>query len=90
MRRILICTGILGGGTALTFAAAALAATLLPGGTIVPANNGVFMGGGMVNKGGFAMPIAAPIAIDSPGPVPASTVEPTAGDSATPVPSTAP
>jgi len=38
MRRILICTGILGGGTALTFAAAAVAATLLPGGTVIPAN----------------------------------------------------
>lgn len=39
MRRILLCTGILGGGTALTFAAAALAATLLPGGTVIPASN---------------------------------------------------
>jgi hypothetical protein len=39
MRRILICTSILGGGTALTFTAAAIAATLLPGGTVVPGNS---------------------------------------------------
>jgi hypothetical protein len=39
MRRILICTSILGGGTALTFTAAAVAATLLPGGTVVPGNS---------------------------------------------------
>jgi hypothetical protein len=62
MRRILICTGILGGGTALTFAAAALAATLLPGGTIVPGNNGVMFatGGGVMVKGGVAVPVPAP------------------------------
>ena len=61
MRRILICTGILGGGTALTFAAAALAATLLPGGTIVPSNNGMMFatGGGVMVKGGVAVPAPA-------------------------------
>jgi hypothetical protein len=58
MRRVLICTGILGGGTALTFAAAALAATLLPGGTVVPAAN--MIEGKWVN-GGVAVPMPAPV-----------------------------
>lgn len=35
MRRVLICSGILGGGTALVFALAALTATLFPQGTTV-------------------------------------------------------
>jgi hypothetical protein len=35
MRRILICSGVLGGGTALVFALAALTATLFPHGTLV-------------------------------------------------------
>ena len=67
MRRILICTGVLGGGTALTFAAAALAATLLPGGTVIPSSM-VNMGWG---KGGVAVPVPAPVqvfpTIDSSG-----------------------
>ena len=48
MRRILICTGVLGGGTALVFALAALTATLFPQGTLVGGNTwrgGVIMGG---------------------------------------------
>ena len=57
MRRILICTGVLGGGTALTFVAAALAATLLPGGTVVPAFNAVEVNFG---KGGVAIPMPQP------------------------------
>ena len=64
MRRILICTGILGGGTALTFGAAVLAAALLPGGTVVPAS-GMFQGGGGnwvgPAKGGPAMAVPAPM-----------------------------
>jgi hypothetical protein len=59
MRRVLICTGVLGGGTALTFAAAALAATLLPGGTVVPSSGSMFVSGGFV-KGG---PVIAPAPI---------------------------
>ncbi len=35
MRRILILTGVLGGGTALTFVAAAIAATMFPSGPLV-------------------------------------------------------
>lgn len=35
MRRILVCTGVLGGGTAIVFALAALTATLFPTGTSV-------------------------------------------------------
>ncbi len=38
MKRILICTGVLGGGTALVFAAAALAASIAPAGQLVPGN----------------------------------------------------
>ena len=57
MRRILICTGVLGGGTALTFAASALAATLLPGGTVIPSSM-VTMGWA---KGGVTMPAPAPM-----------------------------
>ena len=59
MRRILICTGILGGGTALTFAAAALAAAILPGGTVVQANP-VLMERNFA-KPGIDMPMPAPI-----------------------------
>lgn len=64
MRRVLICTGVLGGGTALTFAAAALAATMLPGGTIIPSSG--FMDS-VVVKGGPALiqPVpVAPIVVD--------------------------
>jgi hypothetical protein len=35
MRRILVCTGILGGGTALVFALAALTAVAFPQGTLI-------------------------------------------------------
>jgi hypothetical protein len=61
MKRILICTGVLGSGTALTFAAAMLAATLMPGGTVIPATNpnvGFRMGGGAQFGGG--VPVAVP------------------------------
>ena len=56
MKRILICTSVLGGGTALVFAAAALAATLAPAGQLVPSNwqqGQVFPMGGMVRGVGF-------------------------------------
>jgi hypothetical protein len=36
MQRILICTGVLGGGSALVFAAAAITSVLIPPGRIVP------------------------------------------------------
>ena len=41
MRRILICSGVLGGGTALVFGAAALTAVLIPPGRIVPQNQNI-------------------------------------------------
>ncbi len=46
MRRILVCTGVLGGGTALVFALAATTAMLFPQGTLVSPgwNQGVMFG----------------------------------------------
>lgn len=48
MRRILICSGVLGGGTALVFGAAALASVLIPPSRIVPQNQQMILqrGGG--------------------------------------------
>jgi len=43
MRRILICTGVLGGGTALVFAAAAVTAILIPPGRIVPQGQSIMI-----------------------------------------------
>ena len=58
MKRILICTGVLGGGTALTFGAAMLAATLMPGGAVIPVTNpDIMFGPGVQMKGG---PVAVP------------------------------
>jgi hypothetical protein len=62
MRRILICTGVLGGGTALTFAAAALAATLLPGGTVL-STNPVFLERSFA-KPAFPVPAPMPMPIE--------------------------
>jgi hypothetical protein len=77
MRRILICTGILGGGTALTFAAAALTATMFPDGAVLPANTNVmFAKPGMVWAGGGGMiqiDVAQP-AMPVPMPVPSDGV----------------
>jgi hypothetical protein len=42
MQRILICTGVLGGGSALVFAAAAVTSLLIPPSRIVPQGQ-VFM-----------------------------------------------
>ncbi|HYO44030.1 MAG TPA: hypothetical protein VES19_12595 [Candidatus Limnocylindrales bacterium] len=49
MRRVLVCTGVLGGGTALVFALAAATAMLFPQGTLV----GSGWNGGMM----FAKPV---------------------------------
>lgn len=58
MRRILICSGVLGVGTALVFAAAALTATLFPNGTLVSSG----WNGGMVMRGwDVAVPAPAPM-----------------------------
>lgn len=67
MKRVLICTGVLGGGTALTFAAAALTATMFPSGPLVPAQawqQNVFAGKGGVMVAPMAEP--APVVIDVP------------------------
>jgi hypothetical protein len=54
MRRILVCTGVLGGGTALVFALAAATALMFPQGTVVSAgwNSDMRMMGGGVFLGG--------------------------------------
>jgi hypothetical protein len=58
MRRILICTGVLGGGTAIVFALAALTAALFPQGSVVAAGwNGGWNGGW---EKGIAMPVPMP------------------------------
>ena len=54
MRRVLICSGVLGGGTALVFALAALTATLFPHGTVVASQFG--WGGGWAEEGMKPMP----------------------------------
>jgi hypothetical protein len=43
MRRILICTGVLGGGSALVFAAAAVTSVLIPPGRIVPQGQSIMI-----------------------------------------------
>ena len=61
MRRVLILTGVLGGGTALTFAAAALAASLFPNGAMVQSNG--FVDQGWVNEKGWIAPDEAPVPV---------------------------
>jgi hypothetical protein len=63
MKRILVCTGILGGGTALVFALAALTAIAFPQGTRVAAGWNGANGGPWVKDawgGGVAVPVPAP------------------------------
>jgi hypothetical protein len=60
MKRILICTGVLGGGTALVFALAALTAIAFPHGTRVTAG---WNGGPWVKDawgGGVTVPVPVP------------------------------
>lgn len=56
MRRVVIVTGVLGGGAALTFAAAAFAATLFPNGHMVTNQNMFWQG-----KGDFGGPVPVPM-----------------------------
>jgi len=63
MKRILVCTGVLGGGTAAVFAVAALAATLAPAGQLVPGNwqqTGVMRGGPVMLGGGGMTKVIGP------------------------------
>jgi hypothetical protein len=62
MRRVVICSGVLGGGTALVFALAALTASLFPHGSTVPSS---MWGGGWSRFEEGAIEMAAP-AIDEP------------------------
>jgi hypothetical protein len=65
MKRILACTGVLGGGTALVFALAALTAIAFPHGTRVAAGwNG--MNGGPWVKDGWGDGVAVPVPIPAP------------------------
>jgi|tagenome__1003787_1003787.scaffolds.fasta_scaffold17761474_2 hypothetical protein len=67
MRQIVIVSGVLGGGSALVFALAALAATLFPNGTLVASGwNGGFAGGW--GKGGIAQPMPMPMPDPAVGP----------------------
>ena len=70
MRRIVICSGVLGGGTALVFALAAVTASLFPHGTVVPTNRfgwggGVWMDDVRFAPGGgqIAVPMNAPFVV---------------------------
>lgn len=74
MRRVLICSGVLGGGTALVFGAAALTAALVPPGRIVPQDHQMIL----QQVGGFGGPIRGPlivttdidVAVPAPEPAP--------------------
>ncbi len=68
MRAGLVVTGVLGTGTALVFALAALVATLFPNGTLVASSWSGGFGGGFVNGGGFVKggPVP-PIPMPAPG-----------------------
>ena len=59
MRRILACTGILGGGTALVFVLAALTAVAFPQGTLISTG---WNGGGWAKDGwgGGVVPVPMP------------------------------
>ena len=89
MRRVVICSGVLGGGTALVFALAALTATLFPHGSVVPTNpfgwggrDVVFVEGGVAPAIPVPMPVdlRAPVVVDDfggfPDPGPANEVAP--------------
>ena len=58
MRRVVICSGVLGGGTALVFALAALTASLFPHGTVVPNQFG--WGGGWSKVDDMGVEVAMP------------------------------
>ena len=70
MRAGILVTGVLGVGTALVFAAAALTATLFPNGTMVQASwNGGFPGR-CLDCGGWGVPAPMPLpmpAMPAPG-----------------------
>jgi hypothetical protein len=76
MRRILICGGVLGGGTALVFGAAALTAVLIPPGRIVPQNQQMILqqvggfGGPVPIRGPLIVTTDLDVAVPAPEPAP--------------------
>ena len=66
MRNVVVVSGVLGIGTALVFALAALAATMFPNGTLV--NNNGWNGGcfdcGGWGKPGIGVPMPMPMPVD--------------------------
>ncbi len=76
MRRILICSGVLGGGTALVFGAAALTAVLVPPSRIVPQGPDIMFGGAMparfapvpliLRDDGLRMRVGPPVDLPAP------------------------
>ena len=65
MRAALVVTGVLGTGTVLVFAAAALVSALFPSGTLVPAGwNGGWGKGGWDNPG---IEVPVPMPMPEPG-----------------------
>ena len=72
MRRILICTGVLGGGTAIVFALAGLTALAFPQGSVVASGwNGGWSKGVMVEQAPMPAPVVMPapeITIDQVAP----------------------
>lgn len=67
MQRILICSGVLGFGTALVFGLATLTAIAFPNGTVVSTGmNGVRLDRGWA-VGGDAVSIPAPQMLRAPG-----------------------
>lgn len=66
MRGGLLVTGVLGIGTALVFAAAALTATLFPNGTVVTTQWGGW-NGRCFDCGGWAEPMPVPLPVPMPG-----------------------
>jgi hypothetical protein len=73
MRRILICSGILGGGTAIVFALAALTASLFPNGTVLSTGwNGPWLDQRVVWG---TMPAPAPFVLEGPAAGPEVTTD---------------
>ena len=67
MRSGLLVTGILGVGTALVFAAAALTATLFPNGTVVRTQWNGGWSGPCLDCGGWGVPAPMPVPMPMPG-----------------------
>jgi hypothetical protein len=67
MRQAFIVSGILGSGTALVFAAAALTAAVFPTGATIPGGWNGAWGGGWAKGGPIAVPMPAPMIMPADG-----------------------